>query len=52
MIAKVSNMNVLIGSNVKGTVTMKMKDVPLKNILSLILEAYGLGMIKRTEYII
>ena len=47
MIAKVSNMNVLIGSNVKGTVTMKMKDVPLKNILSLILEAYGLGMIKK-----
>ncbi len=47
MIAKVSDMNVLIGSNVKGTVTMKMKDVPLKNILSLILEAYGLGMIKK-----
>jgi len=30
MIAKVSNMNVLIGSNVKGTVTMKMHNVPLK----------------------
>ena len=47
MIAKVSDMNVLIGSNVKGTVTMKMKNVPLKNILSLILEAYGLGMVKK-----
>jgi type IV pilus assembly protein PilQ len=47
MIAKVSDMNVLIGSNVKGTVTMKMKNVPLKNILSLILEAYSLGMIKK-----
>ncbi len=47
MIAKVSDMNVLIGSDVKGTVTMKMKNVPLKNILSLILEAYGLGMIKK-----
>ncbi len=47
MIAKVSDMNVLIGSDVKGTVTMKMKDVPLKNILSLILEAYGLGMVKK-----
>ena len=46
MIAKISDMNVLIGSNVKGTVTMKMKGVPLKNVLSLILEAYGLGMIK------
>jgi len=47
MIAKVSDMNVLIGSDVKGTVTMKMKNVPLKNILSLILEAYGLGMVKK-----
>ena len=47
MIAKVSDMNVLIGSNVKGTVTMKMKNVPLKNILSLILEAYSLGMVKK-----
>ena len=47
MIAKVSDMNVLIGSDVKGTVTMKMKDVPLKNILSLVLEAYGLGMVKK-----
>ncbi len=47
MIAKVSNMNVLIGSDVKGTVTMKMKNVPLKNILSLMLEAYGLGMVKK-----
>jgi len=47
MIAKVSDMNVLIGSDVKGTVTMKMKGVPLKNILSLILEAYGLGMVKK-----
>lgn len=47
MIAKVSDMNVLIGSDVKGTVTMKMKNVPLKNILSLVLEAYGLGMVKK-----
>ena len=47
MIAKVSDMNVLIGSDVKGTVTMKMKRVPLKNILSLILEAYSLGMVKK-----
>ena len=47
MISKVSDMNVLIGSDVKGTVTMKMKNVPLKNILSLVLEAYGLGMVKK-----
>lgn len=47
MIARLSNMNVLIGSNVKGTLTMKMRDVPLKNILSLIMEAYGLGMVKK-----
>jgi len=47
MIAKVSDMNVLIGSDVKGTVTMKMNNVPLKNILSLILEAYSLGMVKK-----
>ena len=47
MIAKVSNMNVLIGSDVKGTVTMKMRNVPLKDILSVIMEAYGLGMVKK-----
>ena len=47
MIAKVSDMNVLIGSDVKGTVTMKMKRVPLKDVLSVILEAYGLGMAKK-----
>lgn len=47
MIAKVSNMNVLIGSDVKGTVTMKMRNVPLNDILSVIMEAYGLGMVKK-----
>ena len=47
MIAKVSNMNVLIGSNVKGTVTMKMHNVPLKDIFSVILDAYGLGIVKK-----
>ena len=47
MIAKVSNMNVLIGSDVKGTVTMKMRNVPLKDILSVVMEAYGLGMVKK-----
>ncbi len=47
MIAKISDMNVLIGSDVKGTVTMKMRDVPLKDVLSLILEAYGLGMVRK-----
>ncbi|MHB8232624.1 MAG: type IV pilus secretin PilQ [bacterium] len=47
MIAKVSNMNVLIGSGVKGTVTMKMHNVPLKNVMSIVMEAYGLGMVKR-----
>ncbi|HEC25286.1 MAG TPA: type IV pilus secretin PilQ [bacterium] len=47
MIAKISNMNVLIGSNVKGTVTMKMSNVPLKDILSVVMEAYGLGMVKK-----
>jgi type IV pilus assembly protein PilQ len=47
MIAKVSNMNVLIGSNVKGTVTMKMHNVPLKDVFSVILDAYGLGIVKK-----
>ncbi len=47
MIARVSNMNVLIGSGVKGTVTMKMHDVPLKDVFSIILEAYGLGMVRK-----
>ncbi len=47
MIARVSNMNVLIGSDVKGAVTMKMHNVPLKDILSVIMEAYGLGMVKK-----
>lgn len=46
MIARVSGMNVLIGSGVSGKVTMKMHGVPLKNVLSVILEAYGLGMVK------
>lgn len=47
MIAKISNMNVLIGSDVKGTVTMKMRNVPLKDVLSIIMEAYGLGIVKK-----
>ncbi len=47
MIAKVSNMNVLIGSDVKGSVTMKMHNVPLKDIFSVILDAYGLGIVKK-----
>ena len=47
MIAKVSSMNVLIGSDVKGTVTMKMHHVPLKDVFAVIMEAYGLGMIKK-----
>lgn len=47
MIAKVSNMNVLIGSDVKGVVTMKMKDVPLKDVLKVLMEAYGLGMVRK-----
>ena len=43
LLMKISNYEkVLIGSNVKGTVTMKMKNVPLKNILSLILSQHGL----------
>jgi len=47
MIAKISNMNVLIGSDVKGTVTMKMRNVPLKDVFSVIREAYGIGMVKK-----
>ena len=47
MIARVSDMNVLIGSGVKGTVTMKMHGVPLRDVLSVVMEAYGLGMVKK-----
>ncbi|AEA34147.1 type IV pilus secretin PilQ [Hippea maritima] len=40
--AQISGLNIIIGDDVKGTLTMKLKDVPLNQALDLILQQEGL----------
>ena len=44
LIAEVSNLNILIGDDVSGTITIKLVNVPWDQALDMILETKGLGM--------
>ncbi len=44
LIAEVSNLNILIGDDVSGTITIKLVNVPWDQALDMILESRGLGM--------
>ena len=44
LIAEVSNLNILIGDDVSGTITIKLVNVPWDQALDMILESKGLGM--------
>lgn len=44
LIAEVSNLNILIGDDVTGTITIKLINVPWDQALDVILETKGLGM--------
>ena len=46
LIAEVSNLNIIAGDNVKGTITLRLVNVPWDQALDLILETKGLGMVK------
>jgi type II secretory pathway component HofQ len=42
-IADFSGNNIILDSGVKGTITLKMKDVPWDQVLDLVCKTYGLG---------
>ena len=44
LIAEVSNLNILLGDDVSGTITIKLVNVPWDQALDMILETKGLGM--------
>jgi type IV pilus assembly protein PilQ len=44
LIAEVSNLNILVGDDVTGTITIKLVNVPWDQALDVILETKGLGM--------
>jgi type IV pilus assembly protein PilQ len=46
LIGEVSGLNIIAGEDVKGTITLRLVDVPWDQALSLILETKGLGMLK------
>jgi type IV pilus assembly protein PilQ len=47
LIADISNVNIIAGDDVKGRVTLKLKDVPWDQALEIILETNGLGVLKK-----
>jgi type IV pilus assembly protein PilQ len=51
LLAEVGNMNVITGDNVKGSVTIRLKNVPWDQALDVILRAKGLGMVKEGNLI-
>jgi type IV pilus assembly protein PilQ len=46
LIAEVSNLNIIAGDDVKGTVTLRLMDVPWDQALNLIMDIKGLGMLR------
>ncbi|MCX5833183.1 MAG: secretin and TonB N-terminal domain-containing protein [Deltaproteobacteria bacterium] len=51
LIAEASGLNIVSGDDVKGTVTMQLREVPWDQALETIMDAHGLGM-KRTGNVI
>lgn len=49
LIAEVGNVNIIIGDDVKGRVTLKLTDVPWDQALDLVLQALGLGRVTILE---
>ncbi len=43
-LAEINHLNVVMGDNVKGTVTLRLKKVPWKQVLSIVLKTHQLGM--------
>ncbi len=46
LIAEVSNLNIIAGDDVKGTITLRLVDVPWDQALNLIMDIKGLGMLR------
>lgn len=46
LIAEVSDLNIIAGDEVKGTITLRLIDVPWDQALDLIMEIKGLGMVR------
>lgn len=46
LIAEVSDLNIIAGDDVKGTITLRLIDVPWDQALDLIMEIKGLGMVR------
>jgi len=51
LLAEVGGVNVVAGDDVSGTVTIRMRNVPWDQALSVILQAKGLGMIRRNNMV-
>lgn len=51
LLSEVGSVNVITSDDVKGTVTIRMRDVPWDQALDVILQAKGLGMIRRGNLI-
>ena len=47
LIAEISDMNIIVSDDVKGSITLRLIDVPWDQALDLVLETKNLGMIKR-----
>ncbi len=47
LIAEVSDLNIIVSDEVKGSITLRLIDVPWDQALDLILEIKGLGMLKK-----
>ncbi|MGB9562087.1 MAG: secretin N-terminal domain-containing protein, partial [bacterium] len=50
-LAETGNINIIVDPSVKGTVTMRLKDVSWQDVLDIILETYGLIGLKEKNYI-
>jgi type IV pilus assembly protein PilQ len=51
LLAEVGRVNVVTADNVQGTVTIRMRNVPWDQALDVILQAKGLGMVRRANMI-
>jgi type IV pilus assembly protein PilQ len=51
LLAEVGNVNIVTGDDVSGSVTIRMRNVPWDQALDVILQAKGLGMVRRDNLI-
>lgn len=50
-LAETGNINIIVDPAVKGTVTMRLKDISWQDVMDIILETYGLVGIKEKNYV-